>query len=125
MVLPAAEAVFIPLSLQPGGPLQAGVAYNFRIGDGSNGTAVMLETVIRGRLGLEETLTVPSGSSVDLVFAIPPRASRLILTLDPVLSGGETTVTVFDLNGNTLIAPMTFRDSTDHPHIEIVYEVAP
>ena len=30
---PVVEAVFIPLSLQPGGPLRAGVPYVFRIGD--------------------------------------------------------------------------------------------
>jgi len=125
---PAAEAVFVPLSLQPGGPLRAGVPYVFRIGDAGNGTAVMLQAVVRGRLELEETLTVPSGSSVDLGFTIPSRASRVILVLDLVEEHGDVTVTVIDQIGNTVIPPRTFSfsASTDpDPHVEVVYEVAP
>jgi hypothetical protein len=122
---PAAEAVFIPLSEQPGGPLQAGVPYTFRIGDAAGGTAVMLQAVVRNRLELEETVTVPPGSSVDLAFTIPSRATRVILALDLVLSG-EVTVTVLDQNGATVIPPRTFSFSTDpDPHLEVVYEVAP
>jgi len=49
----------------------------------------------------------------------------VILVLDPVLPGGQVTVTVFDQNGATVIPPMTFNDFTDHPHIELVYDVAP
>jgi hypothetical protein len=125
--VPVAEAIFIPLSEQPGGPLQAGVPYTFRIGDAANGTAVMLQAVIRSRLELEETLTVPSGGLVDLGFTIPSRASRLILALDLVLVGGQVTVTVLDQNGNTVIPPRTFSSPTDEldPHIEVAYEVAP
>ena len=122
---PAAEAVFIPLSLQPGGPLRPGVPYVFRIGDAAGGTAVMLQAVIRNRLELEETVTVPPGSSVDLAFTIPSRASQLILVLDLVLNG-EVIVRVLDQNGATLIPPRTFSFSTDpDPHVEVVYEVAP
>src|SRR6266700_822191 len=121
---PTAEAVFFPLSLQPGGPLQPGGTYIFRIADAAGGTAVMLQAVVRNRLELEETGTVPTGSSIELVFTIPSRASRVILVLDPVLPGGQVTVTVFDQNG-TVIPPMTFNDFTDHSHIEVVYEVAP
>ena len=62
---PVAEAVFIPLSLQPGGPLHTGVPYAFQVGDAANGTAATLHAVVRGRLELEESLTVPSGSSVN------------------------------------------------------------
>lgn len=123
--VPSANGIFIPLSLQPGGPLQAGSPYTFRIGDAGLGIAVMVQAVVRGRLELEDTLTVPAGSSVDFALTIPSRASRVILVLDPVLSGGLSTVTVLDQNGNTVIPPMTFSDATDHPHIEIVYEVAP
>ena len=123
--VPVAEAIFIPLTEQPGGPLQVGVPYTFRIGDAANGTAVMLQAVVRSRLELEETLTVPSGGSVDLAFTIPSRASRVILVLDLVLNG-EVTVTVPDQNGNTVIPPGTFSFSTDpDPHLEVVYEVAP
>ena len=122
---PPAEAIFIPLSLQPGGPLHTGVSYTFRLGDAAGGTAVMLQAVVRNRLELEETATVSAGSSIDLVFAIPSRDSRVILVLDPVLPGGQVTVTVFDQNGATVIPPMTFNDFTDHPHIELVYDVAP
>jgi hypothetical protein len=123
--VPVAKAIFIPLSEQPGGPLQAGVPYTFRIGDAANGTAVMLQAVVRSRLELEETLTVPSGSSVELAFTIPSRASRVILVLDLVLNG-DVTVTVLDQNGATLIPPRTFSFSTDpDPHLEVVYEVAP
>ena len=122
---PIAEAVFIPLSLQPGGPLHAGVPYIFRVGDAAGGTAVMLQAVVRNRLELEETVTVPSGSSVDLAFTIPSRASRVILVLDLVLNG-EVIVTVLDQNGATVIPPRTFSFSTDpDPHLEVVYEVAP
>ena len=122
---PIAEAVFIPLSLQPGGPLHTGVSYTFRLGDAAGGTAVMLQAVVRNRLELEETVTVPSGSSVDLAFTIPSRASRVILVLDLVLNG-EVIVTVLDQNGATVIPPRTFSFSTDpDPHLEVVYEVAP
>ena len=124
----AAEAIFIPLSEQPGGPLHAGVPYTFRIADAAGGTAAMLQAVVRNRLELEETLTVPTGSSVDLAFTIPSRASRVILMLDLVLVDGEVTVTVLDQIGNTVIPPRTFSfsASTDpDPHVEMVYEVAP
>lgn len=114
------EAVFIPL-----GPLHAGVPYVFRIGDAAGGTAVMLQAVVRNRLELEETVTVPPGSSVDLAFTIPSRASRVNLVLDLVLNG-EVTLTVLDQNGNTVIPPRMFSFSTDpDPHLEVVYEVAP
>ena len=63
---PPAEAVLILSSLQ------AGVSYTFRVGDAAGGTAVMLQAVVRGRLELEETLAVPSGSGVDLVPRFPP-----------------------------------------------------
>jgi hypothetical protein len=122
---PAAEAIFIPLSLQPGGPLHTGVPYIFRVAEAANGTAVMLQAVVRSRLELEETVTVPTGSSVDVVFTIPSRTSRVILVLDLVLNG-EVTLTVLDQNGNTVIPPRTFSFSTDpDPHLEVVYEVAP
>lgn len=126
--VPAAEAVFIPLSLQPGGPLHTGVPYTFRVGDAANGTAAMLQAVLRGRLELEETLTVPPGSSADLVFTIPSRASRVILVLDLVEEHGEVTVTVLDQIGATVIPPRTFSFSmstNSDPHVEVVYEVAP
>ena len=125
---PVVEAVFIPLSLQPGGPLQAGVPYVFRIGDAGNGTAVTLQAAVRNRLELEDTLTVPAGSAVDRVFTIPSRASRVMLALDLVEEHGEVTVTVLDQIGNTVIPPMmfSFSASTDpDPHVEVVYEVAP
>jgi len=123
-----AEAVFIPLSLQPGGPLHAGVPYTFRIADAGNGTAVMLQVVVRGRLEVGETLTVPSGSLVDLLFTIPSRTTRVILVLDLVEEHGEVSVTVLDQIGNTVISPRTFSfsASTDpDPHVEVVYEVVP
>ena len=98
--VPAAEAVFFPLSLQPGGPLQAGLPYSFRISPATvvGDTAVMLQAVVRGRLELDATAMVAAGNVVDVVL---------------------------DQIGNTVIALFTFRDFTDHPHIEIVYEVAP
>ena len=123
--VPVAKAIFIPLSEQPGGPLQAGVPYTFRIGDAAGGTAVMLQAVVRNLLELEETVTVPSGSSVELAFTIPSRASRVILVLDLVLNG-EVTVTVLDQNGNTVIPPRTFSFFTDpDPQLEVGYEVGP
>jgi hypothetical protein len=117
-IVSAAEAVFFPLSLQPGGPLQAGRQYVFRVSDATmgGGTAVMLQAVVRGRLELEETLIVPSGSNVDLVFTIPSRASQVILILDPVFPGfqseveSDVGVVVLDQNGATIIPPFTFRN---------------
>ncbi|PWT85928.1 MAG: hypothetical protein C5B58_02285 [Acidobacteria bacterium] len=41
--VPAAEAIFIPLSLQPGGPLQAGVPYIFRVGDAAHAPDSLFE----------------------------------------------------------------------------------
>ena len=117
-----AEAVLIQSSLQ------AGVPYTFRIGDAFGGTAVMLQAVVRNRLELEETAAVPAGSGIDLVFTIPSRASRVTLVLDPVfpgMVGGQVTVTVLDQNGATVIPPIKFNDFTDHPHIELVYDIAP
>ena len=85
----------------------------------------MLQAVVRNRLELEETATAPPGSSVDLVFTIPSRTSRVILVLDLVLNG-EVIVTVLNQNGGTVIPPRTFSFSTDpDPHVEVVYEVAP
>jgi hypothetical protein len=116
---PTAEAILIPVGLH------AGVPYIFRIADAAGGTAVMLQAVVRNRLELEETVTVPPGSSVELAFTIPSRASRVILVLDLVLNG-EVTVTVLDQNGATVIPPRTFSFSTDpDPHLEVVYDVAP
>jgi hypothetical protein len=131
--IPAAEAVFFPLSVQPGGPLRAGLPYTFRISPATvvGDTAVMLQAVVRGRLELDATAMVAAGNVVDLVFTIPSRASRVILVLDPVSPGfdsqveSQVGVVVLDQIGNTVIAPFTFRDFTDHPHIEIGYEVAP
>ena len=125
---PNGEAIFIPVSLQPGGPLHCGVQYTFRIGDAANGTAAMLQAVVKGRLELAETRVVPSGDLVDLVFTIPSRASRVILVLDLVEEHGEASVTVLDQIGNTVVPMRTFSFSvsTDSdPHVEVVYEVAP
>ena len=124
---PPAEAIFIPLSLQPGGPLHTGVSYTFRLGDAAGGTAVMLQAVVRNRLELEETATVPAGSSIDLPFTIPSRASQVILVLDPAMIGsdpqffGDVTVTILDQNLVPIIPSLTFAD----PHIEVVCQVVP
>ena len=122
--VPAAEAILIPL---PGGGLQSGVPYIFRISADVTDVAVMLKAVVRGRLELEETPIVPAGASVDLPFTISSRASQVILVLDPAMIGfdpqffGDVTVTIFDQNLNPIIPSLTFTD----PHIEMVCEVAP
>jgi hypothetical protein len=122
--VPAAEAILIPL---PGGGLQSGVSYIFRISANVTDVAVMLQAVVRNRLELEETVTVPAGSSVDLPFTIPSRASQLILVLDPAMIGsdpqffGDVTVTILDQNLNPIIPSLTFVD----PHVEVVCEVVP
>jgi hypothetical protein len=98
-----------------------------RIVDAVDGTAVMLQAVIRNRSELQETVAVPSGQLVDLAFTIPSRANRVILVLDLVEEHGEVTVTVLDQIGKTVIPPRTFSlsVSTDpDPHVEIVYDVA-
>jgi len=82
--VPAAKAILISL---PGGGLQAGVPYIFRISANVSDVAVMLDVLLRNRLELEESLMVPAGDSVDLPFTIPSRSSQLILVLDPGMIG--------------------------------------
>ena len=97
MNVPAAEAILIPL---PGGGLQSGVPYTFRISASVTDIAVMLQAVVRNRLELEETATAPAGSSIDLPFTIPSRDSQVILVLDPAMIGtdpqffGDVTLTI-------------------------------
>ena len=122
--VPVAEAILIPL---PGGGLQSSVPYIFRISANVSDVALMLQAVVRNRLELEETATVPAGSSVDLLFTIPPHASQVILVLDPAMVGfdpqffGDVTVTILDQNLLPIIPSLTFAD----PHIEVVCEVVP
>ena len=121
---PAAQAILIPL---PGGGLQSGAPYIFRISADTSDVAVMLQAVVRNRLELEETLTVLAGTTVDLNFTIPSRATRVILVLDPAMIGfdpqffGDVTVTILDQNLVPIIPSLTFVD----PHIEVVNEVVP
>ena len=122
--VPAAEAILIPL---PGGGLQSGVPYIFRISANVTDVAVMLQALVRNRLELEQTLMVSAGASVDLPFTIPSRASEVILVLDPAMIGsdpqffGDVTVTILDQNLVPIIPALTFTD----PHIEVVCEVVP
>jgi len=122
--VPAAEAILIPL---PGGGLQAGVPYIFRISANVTDVAVMLQALVRNRIELQQTLMVPAGASVDLPFTIPSRANEVILVLDPAMIGsdpqffGDVTVTILDQNLNPIIPTLTFTD----PHIEAVCEVVP
>jgi hypothetical protein len=122
--VPGAEAILIPL---PGGGLQSGVPYTFRISANVSDVAVMLHALLRNRLELEESVMVPAGDSVDLPFTIPSRASQLILVLDPGMIGpdpqffGDVTLTILDQNLVPIIPPLTFTD----PHIEVVCEVVP
>ena len=87
----------------------------------------MLQAVVRNRLELEDTATVPAGNSIDLPFTIPSRASQVILVLDPAMIGsdpqffGDVTVTILDQNLIPIIPSLTFAD----PHIEVVCEVVP
>ena len=122
--VPAAKAILIPL---PGGGLQAGVPYIFRVSANVSGVAVMLDVLLRNRLELEESLMVPAGDSVDLPFTIPSRSSQLILVLDPGMIGsdpqffGDVTLAILDQNLVPIIPPLTFTD----PHIEVVCGVVP
>ena len=122
--VPAAKAILIPL---PGGGLEAGVPYIFRISANVSDVAVMLDVLLRNRLELEESLMVPAGDSVDLTFTIPSRSSQLILVLDPGMIGsdpqffGDVTLTILDQNLVPIIPPLTFTD----PHIEVVCGVVP
>ena len=122
--VPAAEAILIPL---PGGGLQSGVPYIFRISANVTDVAVMLQTVVRNRPELEETLTVAAGATVDLPFTIPSRASQVILALDPAMIGfdpqffGDVTVTILDQNLVPVIPSLSFTD----PHVEVVFKVVP
>jgi len=122
--VPAAEAILIPL---PGGGLQSGVLYIFRISANITDVAVMVQASLRNRLELEQTLIVPAGASVDLPFTIPSRANEVILVLDPAMIGsdpqffGDVTVTILDQNLVPIVPAMRFTD----PHIEAVCEVVP
>jgi hypothetical protein len=122
--VPAAEAILIPL---PGGGLQSGVPYIFRISANITDVAVMLQAVVRGRLEVEETATVPAGSSIDLPFTIPSRASQVTVVIDSAMIGfdpqffGDVTVTILDQNLNPIIPSLTFAD----PHIQMVCKVIP
>src|SRR2546430_14201436 len=98
---PPAEAIFIPLSLQPGGPLHTGVSYTFRLGDAAGGTAVMLQAVVRNRLELEETATVSAGGRTHLLVAVPLKGSPRILRLHPLLPGGPSTAALPPQNAAT------------------------
>jgi hypothetical protein len=124
MNVPTTEAILIPL---PGGGLQSGVLYIIRISANVTDVAVMLQAVVRNRLELEETAAVPAGSSIDLPFTIPSRASQMILVLDPAMIGsdpqsfGDVTLTILDQNLVPIIPSLTFTD----PHIEAVCEVVP
>ena len=84
--VPAAEAILIPL---PGGGLQSGVPYIFRISASVTDVAVMLQAVVRNRLEVEEIATVQAGSSIDLPFTVPSHASQVILVLDPAMIGSD------------------------------------
>jgi hypothetical protein len=120
--VPAAEAILIAL---PGGGLQSGVPYFFWISAKLTDLAVMLQAVVRNWLELEETATVPAGSSIDLPFTISSRASQVILVLDPRMIGsdpqffGDVTVTILDQHLVAIIPSLTFAD----PHIDVVCEV--
>ena len=122
--VPATKAILIPL---PGGGLQAGVPYIFRISANVSDVAVMLDVLLRNRLELEESLMVPAGESVDLPFTIPSRSSQLILVLDPGMIGsdpqffGDVTLTILDQSLVPIIPPLTFTD----PHMEVVCGVVP
>jgi hypothetical protein len=122
--VPAAKAILIPL---PGGGLQSGVPYIFRISANVSDVAVMLDVLLRNRLELEENLMVPAGDSVDLPFRIPSRSGQLILVLDPGMIGsdpqffGDVTLTILDQNLVPIIPPLTFTD----PHVEVVCRVVP
>jgi len=121
---PAAKAILIPL---PGGGLQSGVPYTFRISADVSDVAVRLQALLRSRLELEETLMVPAGTTTDLQFTVPSRASQVILVLDPAMIGsdpqffGDVTVTILDQNLVPIIPSLTFTD----PHIEVVCQVQP
>jgi len=122
--VPAAEAILIPL---PGGGLQSGVLYIFRISANITDVAVMVQASLRNRLELEQTLIVPAGASVDLPFTIPSRANEVILVLDPAMIGsdpqffGDVMLTILDQNLVPIIPALTFTDS----HIEVVCQVVP
>ena len=122
--VPVAEAILIPL---PGGGLQSGVPYIFRVSANTTDVAVKLQAVVRNRLELEQTLTVPAGATVDLNFTIPSRTSQVILVLDPAMIGfdpqffGDVTLTILDQNLVPIIPSLPFTD----PHIEMVCEVVP
>jgi hypothetical protein len=122
--VPPAEAILIPL---PGGGLQSGVPYVFRISANTSDVAVTLQALLRNRLELEQTLLLPAGATVDLPFTIPSRTSQVLLVLDPAMIGfdpqffGDLTVIILDQNLVPIIPSLTFTDA----HIEVVCEVVP
>jgi hypothetical protein len=118
-----AEALYV------GAPLHAGAGYVFRIADASNGSAVTLLSVTRGRLEVEDTAVVPAGDGLDIPLVVSQRTTRVMLKLDLQCAGddpstgcGQITVTVLDATGNTVVAPRVLREGN---HFEYVCDVTP
>ena len=102
--------------------LQTGAAYTFRIGNASPGAQVRLLSITRGRLELEDSRLVAAGSSADVPFTVPARATRVLLVIDLKCTEagcGEATVTVLDANGGTVAAPVSHQGD----HFEVGFDV--
>jgi hypothetical protein len=102
--------------------LQTGATYTFRIGDGTFGAQLTLLSITRGRLELEDSRLVFPGTTLDVSFTVPARATRVVLVLDLKCSTttcGDATLTVLDQN-NAPIAPTV----TSHgDHFEVGFDV--
>jgi hypothetical protein len=104
--------------------LQTGATYTFRIGDGTFGAQLRVESITRGRLELEDSRLVPPGTTVDVPFTVPARATRVVLVLDLKCSTttcGDATVTVLDQNS----VPLAPTVSSHGDHFEVGFDVVP
>jgi hypothetical protein len=103
--------------------LQTGATYTFRIGDGSFGAQLTLLSIIRGRLELQDSQLVFPGTTLDVPFTVPARATRVVLVLDLKCSTttcGDATLTVLDQNDNPIAPTVTSHGD----HFEVGFDVA-
>jgi hypothetical protein len=100
--------------------VHAGVTYTFTIEDGTGGTAVMLQELVRGRLDVVESLTVGHLDTVQFTYTVPRNAERVILVFDPSSLIAATKVTVNDPTSQVMPTESFVAD-----HVQLVFDVTP
>jgi predicted GTPase len=105
--IPSAKGVYI-------GTFTAGSAYSFEVATGASvTTAVTFMSVVRGRLQIDDVITV-NGSLPATNIPVPTRAERVILLVDT--RGGSTLIRV---NGGVP------QEVVANPEARVVADVVP